>query len=39
MNPFERKLVHDIVASVPGVTSESTGEDPERCVVISPTAS
>ena len=36
MNPFERKLVHDVVASVAGVTSESTGEDPERRVVISP---
>jgi spoIIIJ-associated protein len=38
MNPFERKLVHDVVASVPGVTSASTGEDPDRRVVISPNA-
>ncbi len=36
MNAFERKLVHDIVASVRGVTSESRGEDPDRRVVISP---
>jgi spoIIIJ-associated protein len=36
MNAFERKLVHDVVASVRGVTSESRGEDPERRVVISP---
>lgn len=36
MNAFERKLVHDVVASVPGVTSESRGEDPERRVIISP---
>jgi spoIIIJ-associated protein len=38
MNAFERKLVHDVVASVRGVTSESRGEDPERRVVISPTS-
>ena len=36
MNPFERKLVHDVVASVPGVASASRGEEPERRVVISP---
>jgi len=36
MNAFERKLVHDVVASVRGVTSESRGEDPDRRVVISP---
>ena len=36
MNAFERKLVHDVVASVVGVTSESRGEDPDRRVVISP---
>jgi spoIIIJ-associated protein len=36
MNPFERKMVHDAVASVPGVRSSSRGEDPERRVVIQP---
>jgi spoIIIJ-associated protein len=36
MNPFERKVVHDAVAAVPGVRSASRGEDPERRVVISP---
>jgi spoIIIJ-associated protein len=34
MNPYERKLVHDVVASVEGATSSSRGEDPERFVVI-----
>jgi spoIIIJ-associated protein len=34
MNPYERKLVHDIVAAVEGATSSSRGEDPERFVVI-----
>lgn len=36
MNPFERKIVHDAVAEVDGVRSESEGEEPERRVVISP---
>lgn len=36
MNPFERKLVHDAVAAVPGVGSASRGEEPERRVVIRP---
>ena len=34
MNPYERKLVHDVVAAVDGATSSSRGEDPERFVVI-----
>ncbi|MEO8422556.1 MAG: RNA-binding cell elongation regulator Jag/EloR [Actinomycetota bacterium] len=34
MNPFERKLVHDAVATIEGVESSSRGEDPERSVVI-----
>jgi spoIIIJ-associated protein len=34
MNPYERKLVHDVVAAVEGVTSSSRGEEPERFVVI-----
>lgn len=34
MTPFERKVVHDAVASVEGVHSESEGEDPRRRVVV-----
>lgn len=34
MTPFERKVVHDAVASVDGVTSESEGEEPARRVVV-----
>ncbi len=34
MNPYERKIVHDAVAAVPGVESSSRGEEPERRVVI-----
>ncbi len=36
MNPYERKVVHDAVASVGGVESSSRGEEPERRVVIRP---
>ncbi|ONI72817.1 single-stranded DNA-binding protein [Actinosynnema sp. ALI-1.44] len=36
MTPFERKVVHDAVAEVDGVHSESEGEDPRRRVVIFP---
>ncbi|RVW02057.1 Jag family protein [Rhodococcus xishaensis] len=34
MTPFERKIVHDAVASVDGVSSESEGAEPNRRVVI-----
>ena len=34
MTPFERKVVHDAVARVKGVASESEGEEPRRQVVI-----
>jgi len=34
MTPFERKVVHDAVASFDGVHSESEGEDPRRRVVV-----
>jgi len=37
MNPFERKVVHDAVAAVDGVRSESEGVEPDRYVVIVPT--
>ncbi|MGN6474702.1 MAG: protein jag [Mycobacteriales bacterium] len=36
MTPFERKVVHDAVAEVEGVISESEGEEPERRVVVQP---
>ncbi|CRK60707.1 RNA-binding protein Jag [Alloactinosynnema sp. L-07] len=36
MTPFERKVVHDAVAAVKGVHSESEGEDPRRRVVVFP---
>lgn len=34
MTPFERKIVHDAVAEVEGVHSESEGEEPSRKVVV-----
>jgi spoIIIJ-associated protein len=34
MNPFERKVVHDAVAALDGVRSESEGEEPNRRVVV-----
>ena len=34
MTPFERKVVHDAVATVAGAHSESEGEEPRRCVVV-----
>ena len=34
MTPFERKVVHDTVATVDGVISESEGEEPQRRVVV-----
>jgi spoIIIJ-associated protein len=36
MNPFERKVVHDVIATVAGVRSESDGEEPNRRVVVLP---
>ena len=36
MNPFERKVVHDVIATVAGVYSESEGEEPNRRVVVLP---
>jgi len=33
MNPFERKIVHDVVAAA-GLFSESEGVEPNRRVVI-----
>ncbi|GAA1878640.1 Jag family protein [Williamsia serinedens] len=34
MSPFERKIVHDAVAAVSGVYSESEGTEPRRRVVV-----
>ena len=36
MNPFERKIIHDTVATIDGVESESEGEEPNRRVVVLP---
>ena len=38
MNPFERKVVHDVVKDA-GLVSESEGTEPNRYVVIRPTVS
>jgi spoIIIJ-associated protein len=38
MTPFERKIVHDAIAVVDGVESESEGVEPERRVVVLLTA-
>ena len=38
MNPFERKVVHDVIAAAAGVRSESEGEEPNRRVVVLPDA-
>lgn len=38
MTPFERKIVHDAVAKVDGVRSESEGAEPNRRVVVLPNA-
>ncbi|MGV0849196.1 Jag family protein [Mycolicibacterium phlei] len=34
MTPFERKIVHDAVAAIDGVHSESEGVEPQRRVVV-----
>jgi len=34
MTPFDRKVVHDVVAEIDGVTTVSEGEEPRRRVVI-----
>jgi spoIIIJ-associated protein len=36
MTPFERKVVHDVIAGIGGVHSESEGEEPRRRVVLFP---
>ncbi|GLB65267.1 hypothetical protein NCCP2495_31470 [Dietzia sp. NCCP-2495] len=34
MSPFERKIVHDAIAEIDGVDSDSTGVEPHRRVVV-----
>jgi single-stranded nucleic acid binding R3H domain protein len=36
MSPFERKVVHDAIAEIDGVVTESTGEGKNRHVVLLP---
>lgn len=36
MTPFERKIVHDSIAEIDGVQSDSTGVEPQRRVVVLP---
>lgn len=36
MNSYERRLVHNRLSNFKGVTTQSTGEEPNRCVVIKP---
>jgi spoIIIJ-associated protein len=36
MTPFERKVVHDTIAGIEGVVTESEGEEPQRRVVVRP---
>jgi spoIIIJ-associated protein len=38
MNPFERKVVHDVITGLDGVRSESDGQEPDRRVVVHPVA-
>lgn len=36
MSPFERKVVHDVIADIDGITTESSGEGKNRHVIIFP---
>lgn len=36
MTPFERKIIHDAIAEIEGVASDSTGVEPSRRVVVLP---
>lgn len=36
MSPPDRKIVHDVVAEIPGVATRSEGEEPHRYVVLYP---
>ena len=36
MNPYERRIIHSVVTEIEGVYSKSSGEEPNRKVVIKP---
>ena len=36
MNSYERRLIHEVLKDVKGITTESEGEEPNRAVVIKP---
>lgn len=36
MNPYERRIIHAVITDIEGVFSKSTGEEPNRKVVIKP---
>lgn len=36
MNPYERRIIHAVITDIEGVTSKSTGEEPNRKVIIKP---
>lgn len=36
MTSFERRVIHSVLAEYPDITTESTGEEPNRKVVIKP---
>src|SRR6266540_1307879 len=36
MTAFERKIVHDVIAEIPGAQSDSIGEEPNRRVMVRP---
>ncbi|MEG0979337.1 MAG: RNA-binding cell elongation regulator Jag/EloR [Oscillospiraceae bacterium] len=36
MNPFERRIIHTVIADMKGVSSHSVGSDAERRVIITP---
>ena len=36
MNPYERRIIHSVITEIEGVYSKSTGEEPNRKVVIKP---
>ena len=34
MNSYERRIVHNAIGKIKGVSTKSEGEEPNRCVVI-----
>lgn len=36
MPAYERKIIHTSLQDYPGITTSSTGEEPQRCVVVMP---